>query len=164
MDVKPSTSITVRGTFTFGKDTIEFEMLSFAGVGTEEFETQRLSQLVVNARKQFIDTLAHTLTPTPQPADSTIVSPQWAKVKQITKTTDRGKTYIKAHFGRFEKHGVTIWNEVLEKADILPSDIPDQPFTPENFAVLWGNDAMGKPRITQVLKGERAKEVLNERH
>lgn len=161
MDVKPSTSIVVRGSFHFGKDTIEFEMSSFATVGTEEFETQRLSQLVVNARKQFIDTIAHTLTPAPAPQDTSILTPQWCKVSKVSKTVDSGKTYIKAHFGKFEKHGVVLWKEVLERADIYPDQIPAEPFEPEMMAVLWGLDAGNKPRVTQVLTGSKARKVLN---
>lgn len=161
MDVKPSTSIIVRGTFHFGKDTIEFEMSSFATVGTEEFETQRLAQLVVNGRKQFIDTLAHTLTPAPAAEATSILNPTWAKVEQISKTVDKGKTYIKAHFGRFMQHGVVIWKETLERADIYPDQVPDAPFKPESMAVLWGLDANNKPRIERVATGDRAKEVLN---
>ena len=162
MDVKPSTSLIVRGTFHFGKDTVEFEATSFAEVGTEDFEFSRLSALVVNARKNFIDTQAARLVPVGQVSDAEVLTPQWSKVEEVSKTVDKGKTFIKAHFGKYKPHGITMWPEVMERANIHPSEIPDKPFKPSMMAVKWGMDASGKPRITEIRVGEAAESVLNE--
>lgn len=110
----------------------------------EAMNASRILYKEIQELKEMIAALMQQ--PASQPAP--IVAGELSfKAETMTATVDSGKVYWKVKGGSFQKHGVTIWPEVLEEAGIKPDDLnPLKPVDLSRFVAVCSAKENGQPK------------------
>lgn len=150
---KPSVTLAVRLVKKIADDSVEFTASATVPAGSEEAATDRLNMLVVNAAKQFVNVYAAALPADKSNSPTVDANATWYPVERVAVSIEGGKRYIKLIAGKWSKHGVVVWPEVLAEAGINHLKIPDSGFLPKTWKALISVDDNGKPKVLKVTHG-----------
>lgn len=150
---KPSVTLTTKLVKKIGYDSVEFTASATVPAGSEEAATDRLNMLVVNAANQFVNVYAAALPVDKSNSPTVDANATWYPVERVAVSMEGGKRYIKLIAGKWSKHGVVVWPEVLAEAGINHLKIPAEGFLPKTWKALISVDDNGKPKVLKVTHG-----------
>lgn len=149
---KPSVTLTTKLIKRVGNDSVEFTASATVPAGSEEAATDRLNMLVVNAANQFVNVYAAALPADKSNSPTVDANATWYPVERVAVSIEGGKRYIKLIAGKWSKHGVVVWPEVLAEAGINHLKIPAEGFLPKTWKALISVEN-GKPKVLKVTHG-----------
>lgn len=149
---KPSVTLTTKLVKKIGNDSVEFTASATVPAGSEEAATDRLNMLVVNACNHFVNVYAAALPADKSNSPTVDANATWYPVERVAVSIEGGKRYIKLIAGKWSKHGVVVWPEVLAEAGINHLKIPAEGFLPKTWKALISVEN-GKPKVLKVTHG-----------
>lgn len=153
MSAKPVT-VLFRLSRRIGVDTLEFEITALADPGNENHEYNRIMGIVRTALGDYMQNVAPSLPTAPRENDAQQPG-EWFKVVKLSVTVDGGKRYVKAHAGKYAKHGVVIWPEVAKEIGLDLDKIPNEGYAPQkNLEAMITTNPEGKARVSHLRIGE----------
>lgn len=157
MSNAPKTTINVRIKRAIGQDELDIALSVIADRGDENYEYSRLFGVAQQAIKDYIDNFAPTSPITAGANSAESGNGAWYPVEAITVTVDKGNRYAKAIVGKWKKHGLTLWPEVLEQIGRKPEDIPDSGIDNITGVYALVVEKDGKPKIAALKRDNGAK-------
>lgn len=154
MSEKPNRTVHVKLSRKIGNDTIELNVSSFAEAGDVGFTFNSLFGELRSALHDYYQNVAPTMPNDPSAGMSD--GQQWIDIERLSVSVDKGKRFVKAHGGKFEKYGIVIWPEVAKKIGLDLSIIPDSGYVPHKplHALVGVDGPSGKMKIIALKVGE----------
>ena len=133
-----------------GQDTLEWRAAANATVGNETAVYDHLHSVVDGVSRAWVGNFAAGRSGLNAGDSASGAGGHWLVVDRVSVVVDNGKRYVKLHCGRWSKHGVTVWPEVLERASINAENIPDAGFTPKTWKACIVAEEGKPPRCINV--------------
>lgn len=150
-DDERKVNVTAQIRRTIGQDELIITATGLVPIGSEAFEFNRLYGCLRTAMVDYIDNVLPTMPLNPVSISTSANGAEWILITRLSVTVDKGKRYVKAHGGPFEKFGVVVWPEVAKTVGWDLNKVPDAGLLPTKVShMAITKDDKGKPRITAI--------------
>lgn len=140
----------------YGSVSIHFQVsdiVEVTSITEQQAEMEKLIAQVWFHHDEYAKTHLHKTPPPPSRSDSDYKKPdtflERIPCDVATLTIDDGKRYIKIKGGKYVKHGVVIWDEVLKTTDILERMGTSTQVDMKGYTMVV--DTSGRPKVVEVI-------------